>query len=293
MTLAVRAKQFLILATVVLVLLSLLPLRFSGWVGWFAALAQGLVAPIAHPLAQFGRWIVPADPRRGGDPAILALEEQNEELKSTLLRTLDENLRLRRVIQDLQQGAALHQDSPVRQVFAPVYGSAADLASGVVRVRAGRAQGVTQGSVATAPGLQLLGRVTGVDTRTCVVLPMTARSAGPLQAIIMAADGSGGLLCTLAPSGDGTLRGPVEFRRAANSPEPVRPEIGAVVRLRDSGWPAHAQMLLVGEVERVEPAPDQPLRTIVVVRPSIPRLERVAEAVIRVTPEADAEGARR
>jgi hypothetical protein len=42
-------------------------------------------------------------------------------------------------------------------------------------------------------------------------------------------------------------------------------------------------MLVLGTVESVEPAPDSPLRPVIVVRPTVV-LERVTEVIVRVTP---------
>ncbi|MCX5690933.1 MAG: hypothetical protein NTV94_14310, partial [Planctomycetota bacterium] len=61
----------------------------------------------------------------------------------------------------------------------------------------------------------------------------------------------------------------------------IEPVVGQVVRLADGRWPTSAQMLLVGKVIAVEPSPDGPLRRLVTVAPSIERLERVSEVVIR------------
>lgn len=91
-------------------------------------------------------------------------------------------------------------------------------------------------------------------------------------------------LARLDPVGDGTLRGPVEIQDGAQ-PE-LKP--GTIVRLADPDrWPLHAQMLVVGIVERVYPSPDQPLRSNIVVRPTL-ELERVSNVVLRVAEESDA-----
>ena len=59
------------------------------------------------------------------------------------------------------------------------------------------------------------------------------------------------------------------------------PEVGQLVRLSDGRWPSVAQMMLVGRVVAVESSPDGPLRQIVTVSPTVERIERVAEVVIR------------
>jgi hypothetical protein len=93
-------------------------------------------------------------------------------------------------------------------------------------------------------------------------------------------DAGSGLECLLSPSADNTLRGPVEDARG------IEPSPGQIVRLADSDrWPASAQMLLVGRVESVEPDPNQPLRKVVIVRPSL-KLDRVSEVVLRISADA-------
>lgn len=97
------------------------------------------------------------------------------------------------------------------------------------------------------------------------------------------------LLCQLEPIGNGTLRGPVFRPEApAGSPEASAPEpaVGQTVRLDDDAdrWPRHAQMLIIGRVERVDPNPDMPLRKIITVRPTL-ALDRVSEVVLRISEE--------
>ncbi|HZW10279.1 MAG TPA: hypothetical protein VFF69_10290, partial [Phycisphaerales bacterium] len=90
-----------------------------------------------------------------------------------------------------------------------------------------------------------------------------------------------GFACKLRPAGDGTLKGDVGDPGAQGS-RLIQP--GQVVRLFDRHWPASAQMLVIGAVESVEPAPDSPLRPVIVVRPTV-ALERVTEVIVRITPE--------
>ncbi len=155
----------------------------------------------------------------------------------------------------------------------------------------GASQGVTQNTVATAPGLQLVGRVIGVTGRTATIRPITDRAAGSLRAMVMLDEGSNGLLTNLSPIMDGTLQGDVEDRRTPDG-KPIEPQVGQLVRLADPRWPKNADMLLVGKVEQVLPSPAQPLRRMVVVRPTIDRLDRLSEVVLRVTPQADGEEGR-
>jgi hypothetical protein len=239
---------------------------------------------VSRPLVLLGAWL------RGGstppdDDALRVLDEQLELTKSELLRQRQENARLQQIIADLQSGIRLSPDAPVRVVQAGVFAYGTDPRTPFMRVQAGRKQGLHAGSFTLAPGLQLVGRVVDVTERTCTVRPFTARGAEALAAVIILAEGSpDGLRCTLAPVGDGSLRGPVEDRRDPATNAAVEPVPGQVVRLDDPTWPKAARMLLLGRVERVEPSPGQPLRKVVIVRPTIARLEHLSDLIIW-TPE--------
>lgn len=279
------AQRALPVTIVVLVVLALfVPARFQTWAGWVHDLLDIGVAPVSRPLVLLGAWL------RGGstppdDDALRVLDEQLELTKSELLRQRQENARLQQIIADLQSGIRLSPDAPVRVVQAGVFAYGTDPRTPFMRVQAGRRQGLHAGSFTLAPGLQLVGRVVDVTERTCTVRPFTARGAEALAAVIILAEGSpDGLRCTLAPVGDGSLRGPVEDRRDPATNAAVEPVPGQVVRLDDPTWPKAARMLLLGRVERVEPSPGQPLRKVVIVRPTIARLEHLSDLIIW-TPE--------
>lgn len=277
---SVRSRTLMALSITLLLVLSVLPLRAIGWLGWFGNLTGIIVTPIRHPFSVVSRWISPPRAARS-DEAVRALEEELEHARQLYLQTQDENEKLRATIQELQRGIALNPDLVVQQLSASVTGAGGDLSSSLLHVRAGEKHGVTINTVATAPGLQLLGRVVQVSARTCQVQPITSKAAGPIRARVMLDDDAGsGLECLLSPSADNTLRGPVEDARG------IEPSPGQIVRLADSDrWPASAQMLLVGRVESVEPDPNQPLRKVVIVRPSL-KLDRVSEVVLRISADA-------
>jgi len=283
-----NARRLFPLTILLLIVLGFAPLRFVAWVGWFGRVAQFLVAPVSAPLAAAARWLAPAEARQGEPEEVSRLEDELAAQRVELLRMTRENGRLRGLIEELQRGFALAPDLAVRQFAAPVYGRAGDTERGPLSVRAGRREGVGTDTVATALGMQLFGRVSAAEERTCTVVPITSRAAGPLRGRVIVDNSPDGLVTELEPVGDGTLRGPVEDRRdgtgGASGEGPVVPEVGQTVRLDDPGrWPASAQMLVIGRVERVEPAPGQPLRKVIVVRPTIERLDRVSEVVLRIS----------
>ena len=274
---------------VVLVVLTFFtPTRFLTWLNGLGRLTQTVVAPISNPMAMLSRWV--SGPIRGprDSEEIRALEEDRESTKVQLLQALGENDRLREMIKELQRGHALDPDLAVQQITSSVIGSASDLVQGQLTVRAGSRQGVDLNTVATAMGLQLVGRVTAVGSLTSTVTPITTRAAGTIRGMIMIDNSPNGLGCTLAAAGDGTLSGDVEDRRDSATGTTIEPTIGQAVRLYDpSHWPRSAQMLMIGKVEKVEPSPKQPLRKVVTVRPTLDNIERVSEVYLRITPDAN------
>jgi rod shape-determining protein MreB len=65
------------------------------------------------------------------------LTEERDRFQTLFLQQRDENTRLRDLITELQRGMKLNPDLPVTQLAAPVVGVSSDLASAVMRVRAG------------------------------------------------------------------------------------------------------------------------------------------------------------
>lgn len=284
-----RARQFLILAVVLLVALSFFPLGWLGPVKSLHNLHTLLTAPISNPISNVSRWALPAKGSAIDDPAVAAFEEKIEELDAALKRTLIENQRLNAELADMRLFRQINPGVSFMTVNAPVIGTASDLSSGILRVKAGSKQGVSLASIATGPGLQLVGKVNGVSPKSCTVIPITARGQRGIKSRIILSDdpaSTDGLSTVLAAVGDGTLMGQVEDRRLPGSSTAILPKVGQLVRLDAPGeWPAMAQMTLIGVVETVAPDPISSLRTVVTVRPRIDRLDRLAEVTIRLTPE--------
>ncbi len=275
------ARHALAITVGVLLITAMLPASLLGWASWLGSLVDTAVTPIAHPVRITSGVFTP-DPR-GADPEqIRVLQNELERERLARLQAEQRAIRMSHQIAQLTQGAAVNPDVPVVQVPAPVVGDS----GGLLLLRAGAAQGLTHDAVATVDGVQLLGPAQRIDHRTTRVRPITDRGTPTIQAAIMLdASASAGLACILAPTGNGTLRGDVM------SDDDATPDIaeGTPVRLLDDTWPEHAQMLLIGTVERVEPHADSPLRRVVTVRPTVP-LSSVRDAVFRVpsrpTPEA-------
>lgn len=256
------------------------PGRYQWWATSLGSTVTVLVAPVSGPVRAVATWL---GPNRAGssDEANRVFEDELERIKSELLRTQQENDRLRQTIRDLQSGLALQDNAPVRQLEAPVIGTGSDPGTGMLTVRAGTREGVNTDGVALAPGLQLLGRVVAVAERTSTVRSITAKSSEAITAMIMInGEIADGLRCTLTPVGDGTLRGPVSDRRDPGTNSPIEPVAGQLVRLDDPLWPRSSRMLKLGVVESVEPSPNQPLRRIVTVRPTVLDLDRLSDVIL-------------
>ena len=290
----------LLALSALLLTLALLPPNWIGFVGWFAGVLDLLVAPVQSPVAASVRWLRgPARPA-ADDPALAELRRQADELKAQRLQDWDEIQRLRRQLVTLQRAPLLDSAAPIAQLVAEVIGAHADAASSLLKLKAGSLNGVPTDAVAVVDGVHLVGRVVDVEPRLCRVRPITDRSAGPIDGIIIPSD-PGPLLAPdplalsletpLTPTGDGRLSGPVEVR--SSRPDLPMPEIkpGLVVRLRGSPrpggspWPAPARMLILGTVERVETASND--RPIIFVRPAYSTTD-LAEVVLRwpSTPDA-------
>jgi hypothetical protein len=272
------ARQALIAAAGVLLVISVLPARYGEWTATLGTLGSRLIAPASHPISMLVRWVVPAE-RAGRDgPVADRLRQEREEFRTLWLREQAEADRLRRIIHELQQGS-MYTDLPLRQLIRPVVGSASDGTGGRLQVRTGTTEGVENNTVATTAGVQLVGRVVDAGTRTSWVrLINDRRTREKIRGIIMTEDGQRGSLSMLHPIRDGLLQGPVE---SGGPPA----EVGQVVRLDDEEWPRHSQMLLIGKIERVDRASHG--WQWITVRPTV-ELDRVSELVLRFTPEHEA-----
>ena len=276
---------------VLLFVLSVVPMRFTRWTAGFADVATTISSPVSNAV----RWV--ANPltrpfRRSTDPALA--EQYKQELEVARQRALDMELKVRqleRLVFELQRGAELTPELGVRQIAAPVIGRSTEASSSALQVRAGSGRGVVENSVAVVEGLQLLGKVERVTAAWCMVRPITDPAAGGIMALIMTSESlESGIPCRLEPIGGNRLQGPATWVFESERQAPVEIAVGMTVRLRDETWPRSAQMLIVGEVVEVAPAPNEPTRTLVTVSPTVP-LQRVSEVVLRVPIDPQAESA--
>jgi cell shape-determining protein MreC len=246
-----------------------------------AALVEFVVTPISGPANRLVRWLRPV-PTPPSSAELGVLQQENALLKTQLLAIQSDNSRLREL---LEQQRVLVGSGPagLDQLPAAVVATSSDLASPALTVRAGQREGVEVGTVATVDFVHLFGRVASVRARTSTIIPITAKGSEQMSAVVTLGNGRT-LLTQLAASGDGSLVGLLEDQRDASN-QAVLPAVGNDVRLADtSRWPRDAQMLLIGKVVSIGPAPAQPLRSQIVVRPAPGDLARVREVVLRIPP---------
>lgn len=272
---------------------ALLPAQWSGWVGELSRLVIIPTAPISRNVLSMSRSMLsPPEPLKDSERKLL--EEESQQNYTLYLRERAETIRLREMIRELQRGLELNPDVPVLQMMAPVIGTSADLSAGLLSVRTGVGVETNRTTVAMTTGLQLVGRVTSSAGPTCYVMPITRRSAGKIQVAVMTGDGPAEIGANLSPVGDGTLKGDVlRLGAEAEGAIPV-PAVGQLVRLDDLDWPESSRMLIVGKIESVSPSPGDPLRSVIVVRPTV-NIERISEVVLRLQAmpgEASAGGTR-
>jgi hypothetical protein len=275
-------------AVIVLGLLSLLPTSSLRWVEWLHNPVMTVLAPIQSTIRSATVWVHPV-PDVSSNKELEQMRAYAADLNAQYLRAKLEIDDLRNRIREISRAIDLNPTLPVRTIMAPIIGPGADLAGGLVTVKAGKREGVEVNSVATVRGVYLFGRVRSAGERTCEVLPITflprKRNPEVIGAAIMLDEQKVGPRCDLVPTGEGTLVGKLQDDVDPNAPTQMLPGPGMTVRLVDPAWPASAQMLIIGTVDRIDPAPDQPLRKLITVRP-VYGLDRWSEVMIRITESA-------
>ncbi len=271
-------------AIAVLLILSLLPPAWGRWVGTFRNLATTLIAPSAGVFRFVSRPLRSAGAATPDDPLLAGLTEERDRFKTLYLQQRARAEELARQIAEFSKGAAL-SDLDVNFQAAPVIGSDSTAAGGLLQVKAGSNHGIARNAIATTAGVQLVGRVEDVAARTAWVRLLTDRETGPIAGIAVI-DDDRSVGCELIPVGD-RLKGQVVY-----APDPRTPgaallaAVGQEVRLQDPEWPRSAQMLLLGTIEKVEPAPARQDRQVITVRPIV-ELTRIGEVILRTTTGAD------
>ncbi len=271
------------ITVLMLIVLSLSPITWTSWTNWFSDQVRVVITPIAHPITIAIDTIIP--PTISDPNASIRERELIDELnraRTQLLQTRNENNRLNELMEQFSRGAQITPDLDVRQIHRP---RVSTISKDQILIKVNNDDQITQGTVAVANAVQLVGRTSRLSGRTASVLLITADSSQPILAtILLNKSGSKQAKCLLEPVGDGTLKGEVA---RGTLDESLNIEIGQEVRLLDTQWPAHAQMLMIGTIEEIKPNLDQPLRQLIIVRPTIKDLRTIPEVIFRLPHTSD------
>lgn len=224
-------------------------------------LVRSFTAPVAGPLESLGSSL-----RSNSDNNIDL--GSHAQLERNLLEQQVYNEQLRQHLESLttkmNQLAAVRKYRGLRDVtLLDADVTWAEGADGrALRISVGTRDGVADGQVVT-DGINLVGRITGVESGYAVVRPITRRPshlAARLRTPTAAPDVRGAIVqVTLDDQGR-------RFLGRADAADQV--QVGDVAHLDDHKWPAIAQGFLIGKVVAVEKDENDPLlRRIVVVEP--------------------------
>lgn len=259
-------RRTLFIAAAILLILALIPSRFTRVVTSYAAEpARIALAPPSRVFTLVADFLRP--PRSASlsdDPAIREIEQARDEYQRRW-RNAEERINdLRRQLAEFQRGRAILPDLSFTPIATPVIARATDPTSAVITVRGGRDRDIMTNAVASAEGVHLVGRVVAVNARTSDIQPITHRATNWMRVSIDPAspDATTVAYAQVQPVGHGLLEGEVD----ADAPSV---EVGQLVRLADNSWPESAQTLVVGEIVEISPKDIQPLRTVITVRPVI------------------------
>lgn len=263
-------------ALVVLGILSLLPARWNRWTGWLGDVAGRVAAPASSPAKSIAQ-LFSGEPGGLNHEMMSQLEHERDHFKLLWLQEQRRSQDLVQTIEQLQKGA-MYGDVPFKPVVCQVIGGSSDGTGGMLLVRAGSVEGVTEKCVATTAGVQVIGQVVRVDGRTSWVRVITHPAAGKVRGVIMGSDDKPGPACELSPhKSRPILQGLVEY---VKDPKQA-PAIGQTVRVDDPIWPRSSRMLVLGTITDMKPAPAGS-RQMIEVTPTVP-LDRLSELVLRAT----------
>jgi cell shape-determining protein MreC len=269
-------------AIVVALILCFMPRSVLAWLNGPRRLIEYLIIPVSDPALAIASWFLPAAPKPD-DPRVALLQKEIELYKKLLADAQKAIEDKQRLIATLQKGEAIG-DGVFKQWPAAVTAISSTGAGGVISVRAGSSDGVEQrNTIATTNGVQLVGRVGGVDAVSSKVTLMTHKASGTIDGVITADDGTRrAQIRNLSPQvGKRVLKGQVQH----SSPPVPDPKVGDIVRVDDSNnWPRSAQRLTIGAVTEVETLAGG--RIVVTVKPTVD-LERLGEVVLLLSPKSE------
>jgi cell shape-determining protein MreC len=257
---------------VAMFVLTVAPLRVTGWVSWFGGLARVTIAPIEAPLFSIAQFLQ-RDRSRYVDPDVVkALKEERDQLIAKVEQLEAQFDKQTDILAEFTGGDLLApRDPPMRQ-YAPIIGPTGSRSSSILNARGGTNKGVREGFVAVIGGVQIVGRVIEMSILDCQIRPITDRESGGISGVIETPDGDF-VDCYLSPTGTGLLEGPV----AVSDPSMV---MDAIVRLKDDNWPAYVQRYEIGRVMTAVESDEHALTIMVTVQPRIADLSQISEVYI-------------
>ena len=259
-------RRTIFIAAAILLILALLPSRFTRVVTSYAAEpARIALAPPSRVFTLVADFLRP--PRSAAladDPAIREIEQARDEYQRRWRSAEEQIKRLQQQLAEFQRGRAILPNLAFTPFATPIVARATDPTSGVITVRGGRDRAIIPNAVASTEGVHLVGRVVAVNARTSDIQPITHRATNWMRVSIDPAspESTSVAYAQVQPIGEGLLRGEVD----ADAPDV---QVGQTVRLADTSWPESAQSLVVGEIVEISPKDVQPLRTVITVRPVV------------------------
>lgn len=289
------SRRVWILAVALLLILALLPQRWSAYYGPpLGSIVRKALWPLSGPLTSLGTRLRSQPRRRDLAEHGIDLSDELRSKDALILRLQRRIERLQQINAELQ-GLRRRVGDAFRFRRANVIGHSGDPASRTYHLDLGSTHGVRPGAPVVVRA-NLLGRIIGAQPGTSVLRPITAGDQ-KLEVLFapprLPADG---LPADRRETGLIEVQG--SSRLVGKIPRSMPVEPGDYARLSDSGgpegWPRSVQGMIVGRVDAVEPVPDDPLRKRVTVVPLVdPR--RVAEVTIIVPrrPSSDTNGEER
>jgi len=246
----------------VLALLAVLPPTWlAPWSADAATIAFYPLRPIEWSFARFRGALRPAPVT--DDFVEERLRELTEDRDHYRALWFAERMRTGEMAERLAavEGVARVDRSGSRPIAATIVSQAAGPGSGLLVVDAGLEMGVQSGDPLVTNGDRLVGRIAADPSeRRSVVVPITHRSNGRIDALVEPGSGSGTsdeasgafVPLQLTPIGGGRFSAEVAAGAGV--------AVGDVVRLADPTWKRAAQGMRIGTVRVLRPLDENPLR---------------------------------
>lgn len=268
----------LLVAVVVALVLSLLSRRYLGWTHDAAAIILLPSVPFNHPLVKVRTWLRPG-PSGLPTPSldVQQLELELDRFKALFQASELENQRLREEIEQITLAQREGGRRPARFMVASVVGENTQSSGRVYQLNRGSRAGVVNGTIAVHNGVHLIGRIDSVSPLVSLLTPLTNPAIRSAEVYFgrdaSQSPGAARARSLLRPSTEGRLVGEV--------PGDADVRIGDIARLDDPSWPTVAFAMIVGEVISIEPKVENPLRSIVHVRPRF-SAEHLASVTLKI-----------